>query len=79
MSQEEYTENFLEGLVSPGRVNLLTRLLAEKRFDARDLRIIKNKIESLVNSGVNPPQLQLLQNEVTQQLYDKVILNNETF
>ncbi|MFA5093588.1 MAG: hypothetical protein WC543_06615, partial [Candidatus Omnitrophota bacterium] len=72
-----FTKNFLEGLCSPSRVDQLTKLLTEKRFSVNELKIIKDKIESVISSGINAPILLLLQDQVTSQLYDRVIINNE--
>lgn len=70
-----FTKIFLEGLCSPSRVDQLSKLLTEKRFSTKELRIIKDKIELVISSGISAPILLLLQDQVISQLYDLEILN----
>jgi len=71
----EYTKNFLEGLISPSRINRLEKLLSEKRFSSSELKILQDKLQTIVSSGIETPMLNLLLSEVVTQRYNIEILN----
>ena len=70
-----YSRSFLEGLITPGAISRAAKLLVERRFDVDDLRILKDKTEEVIESGIENPTLKLLRAEIINQLYGREILN----
>ncbi|MFA6129769.1 MAG: hypothetical protein WC731_02130 [Candidatus Omnitrophota bacterium] len=70
-----YSKNFLEGLINPNSLNTAIKLLAEKRFNVQNLEILKNKAQEVIATGINSPTLEIFLENVSNELFNKVILN----
>jgi hypothetical protein len=73
-----YSKNFLEGLINPNSLNTAIKLLAEKRFNVQNLEILKNKAQEVIATGINSPTLNIFLENVSNEMYNRVILNNES-